>query len=102
MLVSTKAYAKTASSVPDVVACVVVNPVSYSEGHAVEEHITAEVLVSLGGHYHHAVVARLPGGKHDHAPLAVMKVDVVVACAGSVCAAISINKFYDRKILSKC
>ena len=47
MLVSTKANAKAASAVPDVITGVVVHPVGYGEGDTVEEHITAKALVRL-------------------------------------------------------
>ena len=78
MLVSSESYAEAASAVPDIVSGVVVYPVGYGQRHAVEEHITGEVLVRLRGHYYHSVVRGLPRRKNHDVPVAVMKVDIVI------------------------
>ena len=77
MLVVAESYAETASSVPNVIAGVIVYPVGHGEGDAVEEHIAREALVCLGGHNDHTHIIGLPGGKHDDFPVAVMEVDIV-------------------------
>ena len=81
MLVAAKANAKTTSSVPNIIAGVIVNPVGNGERNSVEEHITLKILVCLRGHYHHSKVHRLPGGKNHNVPVAVVKVNVVEVVA---------------------
>ena len=48
VLVAAKTYTEAASSVPDVIAGVMIHPVCYRKGYAVEEHVTREISVSLG------------------------------------------------------
>ena len=62
MLIGTEAYTESASSVPDVIAGVVVDPARHGKGDTVEEHITREVLVRLARHDHYSVVISLPIG----------------------------------------
>ena len=93
MLIVTEANTKAASAIPDIVACVIVHPACNGKGDSVEEHITCEVLIRLGGHYHHAHIGGLPGGEHHHVPVAVMEVDVVVTVAG--CALRAANALDD-------
>ena len=81
VLIGAEANAKAASTAPHIVASVVVHPVGYGEGHAVEEHVAREVLVCLARHDHNAVVLGLPVRHNYHIPVAEVEVDVVVAVA---------------------
>ena len=47
MLVCSKAYAESASAVPNIIAGVVIHPVGYGERDPVEEHIAAQAIVCL-------------------------------------------------------
>ena len=83
MLIGAEADAESASSVPDIVASVIVDPVCYSERNSVEEHITAKVFVRLTGHNHNSVVTCDPVGENDNVPVTVVEVDVIVVASES-------------------